>query len=211
MKMVPYIHCNDDIGYVQARWVFTNPEESYLTKAQEISLNYHMKCEQWVHFAAGSFFNFNGTAGLWRKQTIEDVGGWNGRTTVEDMDLSLRAYVAGWRAIFIEDVCVPNEIPSSYFAYRKQQHRWTCGPVQLWRRASAAIWSSKLPWMRKCELNFMYFMLRKTSSHFVSLGFFCFLVPLSVYTPEVRHFEELSDQALFIRCPFHCGRWCICQ
>eukprot|EP00210_Caulerpa_lentillifera_P004084 g3897.t1 len=133
-KLVPYLHLNDSIGYVQARWTFTNPEESYLTKAQEISLNYHMKCEQWVHFASGSFFNFNGTAGVWRKRAIEEVGGWNGRTTVEDMDLSLRTYIAGWRAIFVEDVCCPNEIPSSYFAYRKQQHRWTCGPVQLWRR-----------------------------------------------------------------------------
>ena len=144
-----------------------------------------MKCEQWVHFSAGSFFNFNGTAGIWRKQTIEEVGGWNGRTTVEDMDLSLRTYVAGWRAVFVEDVCVPNELPSSYFAYRKQQHRWTCGPVQLYRRASSSIWASKLPWIRKFEISIFYFLLRKTCSHFVSLGFFCFLVPLSVYTPEV--------------------------
>ncbi|GMH38437.1 hypothetical protein BSKO_06321 [Bryopsis sp. KO-2023] len=185
LNMIPYIHCNDDVGYVQARWVFTNPEESFLTKVQEISLNYHMKCEQWVHFSGGGFFNFNGTAGVWRRKTIEDVGGWNGRTTVEDMDLSLRTYVGGWRAIFVEDETVPNELPSSYYAFRKQQHRWTCGPVQLWRRASTAIWGSKIPWYRKVELNLCYFFLRKTTSHFVALGFFCFLVPLSVFTPEV--------------------------
>jgi len=183
--MIPYIHTNDDVGYIQARWTFTNAEDSYLTKVQEISLNYHMKCEQWVHFAYGSFFNFNGTAGVWRRKTIEDVGGWNGRTTVEDMDLSLRAYIAGWRAMFLEDITCMNEIPSSYFAYRKQQHRWTCGPVQLWRRASAAIWASKLPFLRKLELNMLYFFLRKVCSHFVALGFFCCLVPLSVFTPEV--------------------------
>jgi len=185
VKIIPYIHCNDDVGYVQARWTFTNPEESLLTKAQEMSLNYHVKCEQLVHFAAGSFFNFNGTAGVWRKKTIEDVGGWNGRTTVEDMDLSLRTYVAGWRAIFLDNLTCMNELPASYFAYRKQQHRWSCGPVQLWRRASAAIWASKLPFLRKIELNFLHFFVRKVCCHFVALFFFCFLVPLSVFTPEV--------------------------
>ena len=153
-------------------------------QAQEISLNYHMKCEQWIHFVSGSFFNFNGTAGIWRKQTIEDVGGWNARTTVEDMDLSLRTYVAGWRAVFAKDICVLNELPSSFFAYRKQQHRWTCGPVQLWKRTSHAIWTSNLPWLRKLEINFLFFMLRKTSNHFVAFGL-CFLVPLTVFSPEV--------------------------
>ncbi|GMH37152.1 hypothetical protein BSKO_05025 [Bryopsis sp. KO-2023] len=185
LRTIPYLIHNDDVGYVQARWVFENPEESYLTKAQELSLNYHMKCEQHVHFASGSYFNFNGTAGVWRRQCIEDVGGWNSRTTVEDMDLSLRAYVGGWRAVFLEDLTVMNELPASFNAYRKQQHRWTCGPVQLWRRASPAIWASKLPLMKKIELNMMYFGIRKTTSHFIALGFFCFLVPLTVYTPEV--------------------------
>lgn len=185
VRTVPYLVHNDDVGYVQARWVFENPEESYLTKAQELSLNYHMKCEQAVHFYSGSYFNFNGTAGVWRRQCIEDVGGWNSRTTVEDMDLSLRAYVGGWRAVFLEDLTVVNELPASFNAYRKQQHRWTCGPVQLWRRASPAIWASKLPFLKKLELNLMFFGVRKTLSHFIALGFFCFLVPLSVYTPEV--------------------------
>lgn len=110
LHSVPYLIHNDDVGYVQARWVFENPEESYLTKAQELSLNYHMKCEQTVHFSSGSYFNFNGTAGIWRRQCIEDVGGWNSRTTVEDMDLSLRAYVGGWRAVFLEDLTVLNEV-----------------------------------------------------------------------------------------------------
>jgi len=185
VKMIPYIHSNDDVGYVQARWTFTNADESLLTKAQELSLNYHVKCEQWVHFASGSFFNFNGTAGIWRRKTIEDVGGWNARTTVEDMDLSLRAYIAGWKAIFLDNITCLNELPSSYFAFRKQQHRWSCGPVQLWRRSSAAIWASKLPFLRKVELNFLTFFLRKVACHIVALLFFCTLVPLSIFTPEV--------------------------
>eukprot|EP00803_Ostreobium_quekettii_P007661 evm.model.scf_730EXC.1 EVM.evm.TU.scf_730EXC.1 scf_730EXC:15780-23573(+) len=184
-RTIPYLQCNDELGYVQTRWEFENPDESYLTKAQEMSLNFHMKCEQFVHSTYGSFFNFNGTAGVWRRSCIESAGGWNGRTTVEDMDLSLRAYLGGWRALFLDDTTCMNQLPSSFSAYRKQQHRWTCGPIQLWSRASAAIWASKISLLSKMELNIMYFFMRKSVMHFASFGFFCFLVPLSVFTPEV--------------------------
>ena len=78
------------------------------------------------------------------------------------------------------------QLPASFFAYRKQQHRWTCGPVQLWRKAAQDIWTSGLPLSRKLELILCYFGLRKVATHWVSLGFFCTLVPLSVFTPEVR-------------------------
>lgn len=185
LKTVPYLEGNPKVGYVQTRWVFTNPDESYLTKAQEVSLNYHMKCEQYSHSAAGSFFNFNGTAGVWRRACIESAGGWNSRTTVEDMDLSLRAYVKGWKAIFLDDVTCLNELPASFFAFRKQQHRWTCGPVQLWLRTWRDIASAPIPFPRKVELLVMYFGVRKCATHFVALGFFCTLVPLTMYTPDV--------------------------
>jgi len=186
LRTVPYLEGNPTVGYVQARWVFTNPDESYLTKAQEVSLNYHMRCEQYIHSATGSFFNFNGTAGVWRRACIEGAGGWNSRTTVEDMDLSLRAYIKGWKAIFLEDVTVLNELPASFFAFRKQQHRWTCGPVQLWSKASKDIWASSLPLPRKLELITIYFGVRKCATHLVALGFFCTLVPLAVMTPEIN-------------------------
>jgi beta-mannan synthase len=186
MRTIPYLEGNPNVGYVQTRWTFTNPGESYLTKAQEVSLNYHMKCEQLTHSATGSFFNFNGTAGVWRLHCIEDAGGWLSRTTVEDMDLSLRAYIKGWKAIFLNDVTCLNEIPASFFAFRKQQHRWTCGPAQLWIKAHKDIWSSDLSLFRKLELTIMYFGVRKCATHFVALGFFCSLVPLSIITPEVN-------------------------
>ena len=79
-------------------------------QVQEISLNYHTKCEQWVHFASGTFFNFNGTAGVWRRSTIADVGGWMARTTVEDIDLSLRTYLKGWKAVYMDDYTCLNEV-----------------------------------------------------------------------------------------------------
>ncbi len=186
MRTIPYLEGNPNVGYVQTRWTFTNPGESYLTKAQEVSLNYHMKCEQLTHSATGSFFNFNGTAGVWRLHCIEDAGGWMSRTTVEDMDLSLRAYIKGWKAIFLNDVTCLNEIPASFFAFRKQQHRWTCGPAQLWIKAHKDIWSSDISLFRKLELTIMYFGVRKCATHLVALGFFCSLVPLSILTPEVN-------------------------
>ena len=77
------------------------------------------------------------------------------------------------------------QLPASFFAYRKQQHRWTCGPVQLWRRAAVDIWASSLPLAAKLELIVVYFGIRKFATHWVSLGFFCTLVPLSMFTPEV--------------------------
>lgn len=78
------------------------------------------------------------------------------------------------------------QLPASFFAYRKQQHRWTCGPVQLWRKAAVDIWASSLPLFSKLDLIFCYFGIRKFATHWVSLGFFCTIVPLSVFTPEVN-------------------------
>lgn len=185
-RTIPYLEANPTLGYVQGRWIFTNPQESYLTKAQEISLNYHMKCEQYTHSAYGSFFNFNGTAGVWRCACIESAGGWLSRTTVEDMDLSLRAFMQGWKAVFLDDVTVLNELPASFFAYRKQQHRWTCGPIQLWTRSASGIWHAKVSTFRKLELIIVYFGIRKCATHFVSLGLFCTLVPLTLFSPEIH-------------------------
>ncbi|KAL0039912.1 hypothetical protein WJX77_011521 [Trebouxia sp. C0004] len=186
MKTIPHLMHDSHLGFGQTRWTFTNADESYLTKAQEISLNYHCRCEQYAHFSSGTFFNFNGTAGVWRVRTIMEFGGWNSRTTVEDMDLSLRAYLAGWKGMYLRDITCLNELPASFFAYRKQQHRWTCGPVQLWRKAAVDIWGSSLPLHCKLDLILCYFGIRKVATHWVSTGFFCGLVPLSVFTPEAQ-------------------------
>ncbi|CAI5510694.1 unnamed protein product [Closterium sp. Naga37s-1] len=144
LKTIPYLIDNPRAAFVQTRWVFANADESVLTRVQEISLNYHLKCEQYARFATGNFFNFNGTAGVWRLSAIKDAGGWNNRTTVEDMDLSLRAYIRGWKFIFLNDVTCVNEIPSTYAAFRHQQHRWSCGPMQLWRKAMDQVWESEV-------------------------------------------------------------------
>ncbi|CAI7801671.1 unnamed protein product [Closterium sp. NIES-54] len=185
LKTIPYLIDNPRAAFVQTRWVFANADESVLTRVQEISLNYHLKCEQYARFATGNFFNFNGTAGVWRLSAIKDAGGWNNRTTVEDMDLSLRAYIRGWKFIFLNDVTCVNEIPSTYAAFRHQQHRWSCGPMQLWRKAMDQVWESEIPLVQKIYLNCFFFGTRLFATHIVSFVFYCTLVPICVVAPEV--------------------------
>ena len=186
MKTVPWIHSNNHVGFVQARWTYINSSENLLTRVQSISLNYHIRCEQFARFSANLFFNFNGTAGIWRRTCIVDSGGWNHRTTVEDLDLSLRAHLRGWKFIFLDDVTCLNEIPAQYDAYRKQQHRWSAGPMQLWRKAMGSIWASnEIPLASKLYLNVFFFGTRMFATHLVSFFFYLLLIPLSTLCPEV--------------------------
>ena len=182
----PYLIANPSVGFVQARWTYVNGSESLLTRVQEISLNYHIRCEQFARHAAGVFFNFNGTAGAWRLSCVEDSGGWTPRTTVEDMDLSLRAYLRGWKFVFLDDVTCDCEIPAVYDAYRKQQHRWSCGPAQLFRIAARAVWrSEKTPLAKKIYLIVFFFGTRMFASHVVSFALYCTLIPICATFPEV--------------------------
>jgi beta-mannan synthase len=117
------------------------------------------------------------------------------------MDLSLRAYLQGWRFVFLYDVTCVNELPASYDAYRKQQHRWSCGPMQLWRKATAAVWQSNISWAQKLYLNVFFFGTRLFATHVVSFVFYCTLVPIAVMTPEVRiPFWALVYMPLLITC-----------
>ena len=184
--VAPYLIANPEVGFVQARWTYVNGSESLLTRVQEISLNYHIRCEQFARHAAGVFFNFNGTAGAWRLTCVEDAGGWTPRTTVEDMDLSLRAYLRGWKFVFLDDVTCDCEIPAVYDAYRKQQHRWSCGPAQLFKIAASAVWrSEKTPLAKKMYLIVFFFGTRMFASHLVSFALYCTLIPICATFPEV--------------------------
>jgi hypothetical protein len=123
------------------------------------------------------------------------------RAWQQDMDLSLRAYLQGWRFVFLYDVTCVNELPASYDAYRKQQHRWSCGPMQLWRKATAAVWQSNISWAQKLYLNVFFFGTRLFATHVVSFVFYCTLVPIAVMTPEVRiPFWALVYMPLLITC-----------
>lgn len=133
-RSVPFLVHNPEIALFQARWVFMNANECLMTRMQEMSLDYHFKVEQEVGSSIYAFFGFNGTAGVWRISALNEAGGWKDRTTVEDMDLAVRASPKGWKFVYLGDLKVKNELPSTFKAFRYQQHRWSCKPANLFRK-----------------------------------------------------------------------------
>lgn len=121
-----------------------NDRASLLTRIQKTFLDYHFKVEQEAGSATFAFFSFNGTAGVWRREAINDAGGWKDRTTVEDMDLAVRATLKGWKFVYVGDVRVKSELPSTYEAYCRQQFRWACGSANLFRKMAWEVLVAKL-------------------------------------------------------------------
>ncbi|KAG8642002.1 probable xyloglucan glycosyltransferase 6 [Manihot esculenta] len=185
-KTVPYFKGNDDLALVQTRWAFVNKDENLLTRLQNINLSFHFEVEQQVNGVFINFFGFNGTAGVWRTKALEDCGGWMERTTVEDMDIAVRAHLCGWKFIYLNDVKCLCELPESYEAYKKQQHRWHSGPMQLFRLCFLDILRSKVSLGKKANLIFLFFLLRKLILPFYSFTLFCIILPLSMFLPEAQ-------------------------
>ncbi|KAG6425115.1 hypothetical protein SASPL_115539 [Salvia splendens] len=183
-RTVPHFQDNDEVGLVQARWSFVNKEENLLTRLQLINLAFHFEVEQQVNGHFLNFFGFNGTAGVWRIKALEESGGWMERTTVEDMDIAVRAHLHGWKFVFLNDVECQCELPESYEAYRKQQHRWHSGPMQLFRLCLPAIIKSKISAWKKFNMIFLFFLLRKLILPFYSFTLFCIILPLTMFVPE---------------------------
>ena len=139
------------VGLVQARWEHLNRDESLLTRAQSVLLDGHFVIEHTVRHDGGLFFNFNGTAGIWRRAAIEAAGGWEHDTLTEDLDLSYRAQLAGWRFVYRPLVTAPAEVPSELSAFQSQQHRWAKGSVQVARKLVGRIARAELPLRVKLE------------------------------------------------------------
>ena len=118
------------VGFAQARWGHLDERYSLFTRLQAMAIDFHFLVEQSVRSTQGFFTNFTGTAGIWRREAIEDSGGWSARTLTEDLDLSYRAQLRGWNAAYVEDLVVPEELPVSIHAYRRQQSRWATGSFQ---------------------------------------------------------------------------------
>ncbi|KAI3713202.1 hypothetical protein L1987_71775 [Smallanthus sonchifolius] len=183
---VPHFKGKPDVGLVQARWSFVNKDENLLTRLQNINLCFHFEVEQQVNGHFLGFFGFNGTAGVWRIKALEESGGWLERTTVEDMDIAVRAHLNGWKFVYLNDVKVLCELPESYEAYKKQQHRWHSGPMQLFRLCLPAILKSKISKWKKANLIFLFFLLRKLILPFYSFTLFCVILPLTMFIPEAE-------------------------
>ena len=139
------------VGIVQARWVHRNRDYSLLTRLQGILLDGHLMLEQTSRSRWGEFCNFNGTAGLWRRSTIDDAGGWRADTLTEDLDLTYRAQFKGWRFVYLNDVLVPAELPPDMDGYKSQQHRWVKGSIQVCLKMLGQVWRSDVPFHTKFE------------------------------------------------------------
>ncbi len=149
-RLVPSFD-DPQVGMVQARWGHLNPDTSLLTRIQAFGLDAHFAIEQYVRNQAGCFINFNGTGGMWRRACIDEAGGWQGDTLAEDLDLSYRAQLKGWRFRYLHDVEVPAELPVDLNALRAQQFRWTKGAAETARKVMGALWRSDQPRRVKFE------------------------------------------------------------
>lgn len=143
-----------DIAMVQLRWEHLNRRSSLLTKTQAIMLDAHFSLEQQVRSASNMLFNFNGTAGIWRTSAIIDAGHWSADTLTEDLDLSYRAQLAGWKMIYLNHIPCPGELPADMNAFKTQQYRWAKGGVQVMLKMLPTVWRAKLPLTKKIESTF---------------------------------------------------------
>ncbi len=150
-RTVPYLVADPKVGMVQARWTYVNRQYSLLTEIEAILLDGHFVIEHGARFRRGVFFNFNGTAGVWRRAAIEDAGGWHYDTLTEDTDLSYRAQLRGWKFIYLPEVECPSELPVEMNAFKTQQARWAKGLMQTARKTLPLVLRAPVSWRIKAE------------------------------------------------------------
>ncbi|MBH22925.1 MAG: glycosyl transferase family 2 [Myxococcales bacterium] len=195
------------IGMVQARWEHINREYSLLTQVQSILLDGHFVVEHTARNRSGRFFNFNGTAGIWRRQTIAEAGGWQHDTLTEDLDLSYRAQLAGWDFVFLKDVVSPAEIPVEMNAFKSQQHRWAKGSIQTARKLLPTILRSELPLMVKMEA----FTHLSNNIAYLLMVLLSIMMPIATVIRIERGWTEslLVDFPVFVLATFSVGTFYI--
>jgi len=181
------------VGMVQARWEHINREQSLLTKTQAILLDGHFVIEHAARNRSGRFMSFNGTAGAWRRSCIEDAGGWQHDTLTEDLDLSYRAQMRGWKFCYLPEVTSPAELPPEMVGFKSQQHRWAKGGAQTCRKLLPRILTSRLPWRIKVEA---FFHLTSWVSYFLILVLTLLLFPV-LYLKTHIFADNIALRCLF--------------
>ncbi len=150
-RTIPYFYKEEKLGLVQTRWEHLNREYSLMTKTQAIALDGHFVIEQAVRNRAGFFINFNGTGGVWKKECIFDAGNWEADTLTEDLDLSYRAQMKGWKFKYLVNFTSPAELPSDIFALKSQQFRWTKGAIETAKKVFPKVLKSSMPLKLKLQ------------------------------------------------------------
>lgn len=150
-KSIPPFLADPQLGLAQARWEHLNREHSLLTRLQAVGIDGHFMVEQTARDAGGLFMNFNGTAGVFRKQAILDAGNWQADTLTEDLDLSYRMQLAGWGRCFLPELAAPAELPGDMLAFKNQQFRWAKGSIQTAKKLLPRILRSRCGWFKKLQ------------------------------------------------------------
>src|SRR5947209_2115935 len=207
LKRTIHFFTDPKVGMIQTRWGHLNRGYSLLTRVQAMFLDGHLLLEQTARSRSGRFFNFNGTAGLWRRSCIDEAGGWQHDTLTEDLDLSYRAQLAGWKFMFLPDVITPAELPVDMNGFKSQQHRWTKGSVQTCKKLLPTVWRSHLPLPIKIEAtahltsNFAYLLL----------ACLCVLLHPSIGGPQTGWLRMLLvDVPIFLTASLSVGVFYIC-
>jgi cellulose synthase/poly-beta-1,6-N-acetylglucosamine synthase-like glycosyltransferase len=198
------------VGMVQARWGHINQDYSLLTKIQSILLDGHFVLEHGGRHRSGRFFNFNGTAGIWRRTAIADAGGWQHDTLTEDLDLSYRAQLRGWRFVFVSDLIAPAEVPVEMNGFKSQQHRWAKGSIQTCRKLLPRILRADIPLGVKAEA---FFHLTANFNYPLMCVLSVLMFPAMVIRYNMGWYEMLLiDVPLFFAATFSvCNFYMICQ
>ena len=152
---VPVLAATPSAGFVQSRCEFSNADTNWLTRAQSLLFDSHFLMEQGVRARAGMLFQFNGTGGVWRRKAIEDAGGWSADSLCEDLDLTIRAALAGWKGLFLLNPPVAGLVPDRVRHWRVQQRRWASGFAQIARKLSVRLWRSGWPLGTKLQAGFL--------------------------------------------------------
>jgi cellulose synthase/poly-beta-1,6-N-acetylglucosamine synthase-like glycosyltransferase len=208
-RLMPHF-ADSKIGMVQARWGHINQDYSLLTKIQSILLDGHFVLEHGGRNRSGRFFNFNGTAGIWRRLAIDESGGWQHDTLTEDLDLSYRAQLRGWKFIFVSSVIAPAEVPVEMNAFKSQQHRWAKGSIQTCRKLLPRLLRAKLPFSVKAEA---FFHLTANFNYPLMCILSILMFPAMVIRYNMGWYEMLLiDIPLFFAATFSfCNFYTVCQ
>lgn len=192
-RTVPALIADSGLAFVQARWGHANREANWLTAAQGFLLDSHFAVEQEARYRLGLPISFNGTAGVWSRRAIESGGGWTGDTLTEDLDLSIRCALKGWRGAILSDLEVPGELPETAPAWRAQQARWTKGHAQVARKLVPELWKSAWPWWKKAAVT-----LQVCQFGFYTLAALSALISLALMYMGVVYVKAVADLGLLV-------------
>ena len=186
-KTIPFFK-NNKVGVVQTRWEHINEDYSLITRLQAFQLNVHFRVEQVGRKAGNYMLQFNGTAGVWRRECIDDAGGWEADTLTEDLDLSYRAQLNGWEIVYLENVGSPAELPAEMNGLKSQQHRWMKGGAETAKKMLPSVWKSNLNFGQKVH----------ASLHLLSSSVFLFVFLIGISSvPLIFYLGMLKINAAY--------------